>query len=171
MHTLTPLNQAIYFSFLLGWLALPIPLLVSLGLRGIRQQSAFLQDAALSCALSFGFYIFVKSNQVHGWGDRYFHGVIGCLILVAIARLGFALPVDWQTGRCDLCGGRRRGVAARSISTALFPSLRISSARLPMRMKCFTKPMPICSCSIRAWPFFLLICAATIPSCGSGRLF
>ena len=85
IHILTPLNQAIYFSFLLGWLALPIPLLVSLGLRGIRQQSAFLQDAALGCALSFGFYVFVKDNQVHGWGDRYFHGAIGCLILVAIA--------------------------------------------------------------------------------------
>ena len=51
---MTPLNQAIYFSFLLGWLVLPLPLLVLLGVRDIRQQSAFLQDAVLSCVLNFG---------------------------------------------------------------------------------------------------------------------
>jgi hypothetical protein len=88
IHGMTPFTQTIYLCLLLGWLALPIPLLALLGFGRIRKQSAFLRDAALSCALSFGFYIFVKLDQAHGWGDRYFHGALGCLILVAIGGWG-----------------------------------------------------------------------------------
>src|SRR4029077_8599992 len=42
------------------------------------------QDAAVSCLLTFGFYVFFYLDQGNGWGYRYFHGTLACLILVAI---------------------------------------------------------------------------------------
>lgn len=85
LHRYTWMIQTIYLCLLLGWLALPIPILAALGFARFRKLSPFLQDAALSCVLTFGFYIFVRADQAHGWGDRYFHGTLGCLILVALA--------------------------------------------------------------------------------------
>jgi hypothetical protein len=128
LDSMTALNQAIYFSFLLGWLALPIPLLVSLGVRRIRQQSAFLQDALLSCALTFGFYILVKANQVHGWGDRYFHGVIGCLILVAIA--------GWDC----LCRWTNRPVASTFVAAGVAASMLVQFPLRCFQVEKFVRP-------------------------------
>lgn len=128
IDTMTPLNQAIYFSFLLGWLALPLPLLVSLGIRGIRQQSAFLQDALLSCALTFGFYIFLKADQVHGWGDRYFHGAIGCLVLVALA--------GWDS----LCRWTNRRVAMTFVAVGVAASLLVQFPLRCLQVENFVRP-------------------------------
>ena len=125
---MTPLNQAIYFSFLLGWLALPVPLLVSLGVRYIRQQSAFLQDALLSCVLTFGFYVFVKADQVHGWGDRYFHGAIGCLILVAIG--------GWDS----LCRRTDRRVATTFVAVGVAASLLVQFPLRCFQVEKFVRP-------------------------------
>ena len=44
-----------------------------------------MRDAALSCLLTFGFYYFFYLDQGHGWGYRYFHGTLACLIIVAVA--------------------------------------------------------------------------------------
>jgi hypothetical protein len=82
-HT-TATIQFMYLALLLGWLAFPLALLVPLGFARIRKEPPLLRDAAVSCLLTFGFYIFVRLDQAHGWGDRYFHGTLGCLILVAI---------------------------------------------------------------------------------------
>ena len=81
----TLLVQAIYVCLLLGWLALPVPLLAVLGFGRWRQMTPLLRDICASCLVTFGFYIFVYLDQAHGWGDRYFHGTLGCLILVAVA--------------------------------------------------------------------------------------
>ena len=48
------------------------------------KQRAILRDAALSCLLTFGFYYFFCLDQGHGWGYRYFHGTLSCLVLVAV---------------------------------------------------------------------------------------
>jgi hypothetical protein len=83
-HT-TATIQFMYLAFLLGWLAFPLVLLIPLGFAHIRAAPPLLRDAAASCLLTFGFYVFVRLDQAHGWGDRYFHGALGCLILVAVA--------------------------------------------------------------------------------------
>ena len=48
-------------------------------------KDPFLQDCALSCVLTFGFYYFFYLDQAHGWGYRYFHGALACLVIVAVA--------------------------------------------------------------------------------------
>lgn len=85
LHGRTLLVQVMYLSLLMGWVAFPIPVLALLGFSRLRQQSVILRDIAASCVVTFGFYIFVRLDQAHGWGDRYFHGALGCLILLAVA--------------------------------------------------------------------------------------
>ena len=77
--------QPMDLLLLIGWSSLATPLA-----RGARFSAHFpilliLQDAALSCLLTFGFYYFFDLDQGHGWGYRYFHGALGCLVLVAVA--------------------------------------------------------------------------------------
>lgn len=85
LHSFTLLNQAVYAGLLLGWLALPVPLMAAFGFAGFRRLPPLLQDACMSCIFTLGLYIFVASDQAHGWGDRYFHGTLGCLVLVSVA--------------------------------------------------------------------------------------
>lgn len=68
-----------------GWSALATPLLALLGFGRMGRARPIIQDAALSCLLTFGFYYFFYLDQGHGWGYRYFHGTLSCLILVAVA--------------------------------------------------------------------------------------
>ncbi len=79
MFIVQPMNLLL----LIGWTALCVPLLCSFGFARFSKMPAFLQDAALSCALTFGFYYFFYTDQAHGWGYRYFHGTLSCLVLVA----------------------------------------------------------------------------------------
>ena len=85
LYQRTVLVQGMYLALLAGWLAFPVPLLALLGFSQLRKLPPLLLDAAASCILTFGFYIFVRLDQAHGWGDRYFYGALGCLILIAVA--------------------------------------------------------------------------------------
>jgi hypothetical protein len=77
--------QPMNLLLVIGWSSLATPLLAALGLRRIFQERPIIQDAAVSCLLTFGFYVFFYLDQGNGWGYRYFHGTLACLILVAIA--------------------------------------------------------------------------------------
>ena len=77
--------QPMSLLLVLGWSCLATPFLAILGLRRIFQERPIVQDAALSCLVTFGFYYFFLFDQGHGWGYRYFHGALSCLILVAVA--------------------------------------------------------------------------------------
>ncbi|HEY2714352.1 MAG TPA: hypothetical protein VGI60_17715 [Chthoniobacterales bacterium] len=77
--------QPMDLLLVLGWSCLATPLLFVLGLRRIFRERPILQDAAFSCLLTFGFYYFFYLDQGHGWGYRYFHGTLSCLVLVAVA--------------------------------------------------------------------------------------
>ena len=81
----TLLIQSMNLGSLLGWLAFPLSILALLGFGRMRKEEPLLFDAAVSCLLTFGFYVFVRNDQGHGWGYRYFHGTLGCLILVALS--------------------------------------------------------------------------------------
>jgi hypothetical protein len=69
----------------IGWASLATPLLAVLGASQFFKVRPIIQDAILSCLLTFGFYFIFYLDQAHGWGYRYFHGAIACLIIVAVA--------------------------------------------------------------------------------------
>ena len=81
MFIVQPMNLLL----LLGWSTLATPLLAVLGACQLERQPAIVRDAASSCLITFAFYYFFRPDQGHGWGYRYFHGSISCLILVAVA--------------------------------------------------------------------------------------
>jgi len=77
--------QPMNLLLIIGWASLAAPLLAILGFRRFFHLPPILQDAAVSCLLTFGFYYFFYLDQAHGWGYRYFHGTLSCLVLVAVA--------------------------------------------------------------------------------------
>ena len=77
--------QPMDLLLLLGWSSLATPLLALFGFRHFFRVPTVVQDAALSFALTFVFYYFFSLDQGHGWGYRYIHGSLCCLILVAVA--------------------------------------------------------------------------------------
>ncbi|MGI8431719.1 MAG: hypothetical protein ACR2MW_05435 [Chthoniobacterales bacterium] len=77
--------QAMDLWLILGWSALATPLLALLGLHRVWRARAVVQDAALSCFVTFGFYYFFYLDQGNGWGYRYVHGTLTCFIIVAVA--------------------------------------------------------------------------------------
>lgn len=82
-----PIIQSMNLLLIIGWASLATPLLAAIGFSRFRRLSPFLQDCALSCGLTFGFYFLYFLDQAHGWGYRYFHGALSCLVLVAVAGL------------------------------------------------------------------------------------
>jgi hypothetical protein len=94
MFIIQPMNLLL----LIGWLSLPVALLAVYGFGSFFKLSPFLRDCTLSCLITFGFYYFFAFDQAHGWGYRYFHGTLGCLMLVSVA--GFERL-------SNLVGGRR----------------------------------------------------------------
>jgi hypothetical protein len=38
----------------------------------------------VGCLFTFAFYVFFRSSQGHGWGDRYFYPAMGNLVLLAV---------------------------------------------------------------------------------------
>jgi len=90
----------------MGWSCLATPLLAVLGLRRIFRERPIVQDAALSCLFTFGFYYFFYLDQGHGWGYRYFHGALACLILVAVAGWdSLGKSIDRRSTRQFLAAG------------------------------------------------------------------
>ena len=81
MAIIQPMNLLL----VIGWASLATPLLALLGFKQFLKSQPIVQDAILSCALTFGFYFFFYLDQAHGWGYRYFHGVLSCLVIVAVA--------------------------------------------------------------------------------------
>lgn len=77
--------QPMSLLLVIGWASLATPLLAALGYGRFFRLSPFLQDAAVSFLLTFGFYYFFYLDQAHGWGYRYVHGSLGCLVLIAVA--------------------------------------------------------------------------------------
>lgn len=89
--------QPMDLLLVIGWSTLATPLLAVLGFRRILQERPIIQDAAISCLLTFGFYYFFRLDQGHGWGYRYFHGTLTCLTVVAVA--GWEALVKMSGGR------------------------------------------------------------------------
>ena len=80
-----PIIQSMNLLLIIGWASLATPLLAVLGASQFFKVRPIIQDAILSCLLTFGFYFFFYLDQAHGWGYRYFHGALASLIIVAVA--------------------------------------------------------------------------------------
>jgi len=76
-----PMNLAMLFAW--QSLALTVPALVALVYW--KRLAPFLKALASGCLLTCGFFFFFPEDQVLGWGYRFFGGVLGNLVLVAVA--------------------------------------------------------------------------------------
>ncbi|MCA9670128.1 MAG: hypothetical protein KC503_31245 [Myxococcales bacterium] len=91
---------------LASWGSVATGVLALLALGRFRELPTPLKDAAYSAALTLAFYLFFLNNQGHGWGHRYFHPVLGNLVLLAIP--------GWQ--RLKSCVERERATSFLAVS-------------------------------------------------------
>ncbi|MHB9072543.1 MAG: hypothetical protein ACYC6G_03350 [Desulfobaccales bacterium] len=77
--------QPINLFLIISWQSVAITILSFLVIRKWRRISSLQRDLFWGCVLTFGFYFFFASDQGHGWGYRYIYGVLGNLILLAVA--------------------------------------------------------------------------------------
>ncbi len=124
MAIIQPMNLLL----IIGWASLATPLLATLGARRFFRLPPILQDAALSFLLTFGFYYFFYLDQAHGWGYRYVHGSLCCLILVAVA--------GWD--QLVKCVGER--TAKSFLGVGLAASLLIQLPLRSMEAESFIRP-------------------------------
>lgn len=76
-----PMNLSMFFAW--QSLALTVPLLMALFYW--RRLALVLKLLTFGCLLTYGFFFFYPLDQVLGWGYRFLYGVLGNLVLVAVA--------------------------------------------------------------------------------------
>ena len=69
----------------LSWQSLAITLLAFFAVRNWGKLAPLQRDLFGGFVLTFGFYFFFNADQGHGWGYRYIYGVLGNLVLLAVA--------------------------------------------------------------------------------------
>ena len=74
------------FLKLLFWAVPGLPILAAIGYSKLRNETP-IQLLAVSGLVTFLFSLFVRFDQGHGWGYRYFHSAWGTLPLLAAAAL------------------------------------------------------------------------------------
>jgi hypothetical protein len=79
------LIQPMNLSMLFAWQSLALTVPVLLALVYWKRLAPFLKTLAWGCLLTCGFFFFFPEDQVLGWGYRFFYGVLGNLVLVAVA--------------------------------------------------------------------------------------
>jgi hypothetical protein len=75
-----PMNLAMLFS----WQSLALSVLAILAIRQWTTLPSSFRTLAWGCFLTFGFFFFFFVDQVLGWGYRFFYGVLGNLVLLAL---------------------------------------------------------------------------------------
>jgi hypothetical protein len=105
------INQIMYVSMLVSWQSLAMTVLLLLAIKNWTSLTPLLKDLAISCALTFGFYIFFRLDQGHGWGYRYCYAVLGNLALLAAA--------GWRQLEISLSGSRAWNFMLFSSAVAL----------------------------------------------------
>ncbi len=134
------LVEPMNFTLLFSWQSTVLGVLVALSLRRWRTLPPLVQDAALSCALLFGFHIFFGQTQGHGWGNRYLYPALGCLVLVAVA--------GWD----ELCALLTPAMARRFAAASMAVSLFIAFPLRAMHAEEFARPFAQASAALRAVP-------------------
>jgi hypothetical protein len=135
-----PIIQSMNLLLIIAWASLATPLLALLGFKQIRKEQPIVQDAMLSCALTFAFHFCVHFDQSHGWGYRYFHGVLGCFTVVAVS--GFQ--------RFSALVGQRRALAFVVSGIAL--SILIQLPLRCIQVEKFVRPYARTAAVLHAMP-------------------
>jgi hypothetical protein len=136
MAIIQPMNLLL----IIGWASLAAPLLALFGFRQFFTTRPIIQDAALSCILTFGFYYFFYYNQAHGWGYRYFHGALACFTLVAVA--GFE--------RLSILLGRGRAMAF--VAAGVTMSMLVQLPLRCLQAESFVRPFARTAAVLHAMP-------------------
>ena len=79
------LIQPMNLSMLFAWQSLALTVSVFLAFIYWQKLAPFFKTLIFGCLLTFGFFFFFPVDQVLGWGYRFFYGVLGNLVLVAVA--------------------------------------------------------------------------------------
>ncbi len=79
------LIQPMNLSVLFAWQSLALTVSVLLAFIYWRKLAPFFKTLIFGCLLTFAFFFFFPEDQVLGWGYRFFYGVLGNLVLVAVA--------------------------------------------------------------------------------------
>lgn len=79
------IGQTMNLSMVVSWQSVGLIILATVALFGWRKLNPVTRDLALSCGLTFGFYVFFNLDQGQGFGYRYMYGVLGNLVLLAVA--------------------------------------------------------------------------------------
>jgi len=77
--------QPMNLSMLFAWQSLALTVLALLSFIYWKDLTPFLKILASGCLLTFGFFFFFYLDQVLGWGYRFFYGVLGNMVLLAVA--------------------------------------------------------------------------------------
>lgn len=78
-------TQPLNISNLITWNALPCAFLVFLGVRYYKRMPTIIRDGFFGVVLTFTFYALISIDQSYGWGNRYLYGILGSLLLFAVA--------------------------------------------------------------------------------------
>lgn len=132
--------QPMNLLLVIGWASLATPLLATMGLGRFFKVRPVLQDAILSCVLTFGFYYFFYLDQAHGWGYRYFHGALACFVLVAVA--GF--------DQLSILAGPRR--ARAFVASGVIASLLIQLPLRCIQAESFVRPYARTAALVHSMP-------------------
>lgn len=84
-NTYQLLIQPMNFALLFSWNSLALTVLGILALCQWSTLPALFRILAGGCFLTFGFFFFFSLDQVLGWGYRFFYGVLGNFVLLAVA--------------------------------------------------------------------------------------
>lgn len=77
--------QPMNFAMLFAWQSLALTVLLFVSIIHWKHLAPLFKTLAFGCLLTCGFFFFYPLDQVLGWGYRFFYGVLGNLVLVAVA--------------------------------------------------------------------------------------
>jgi hypothetical protein len=136
-----PMNLSLVFA----WQSLAACILFVVAVRHRAVLGPWCTRLLWGCILTFGFFFFFPWDQFIGWGYRFFYGVLGNLVLVAVA--------GWSLMRQAL--GEKKALGFLGLTTLLAVCLQ-----LPIRcyqVESFVRPLAASAHYIQSLPEPLVI--------------
>lgn len=136
------------FFRLIAWQHLLLLPLVAVALFHWKRLPTVVKLLVIGCAITLVARFVVTPNTGHQWGYRYFHNMLGNLVLLAVAGLIFlreGLPTDWRT--------RLARMLAWSSAISLFVLLPIRSVQVNE----FVRPFAQASAFLESLPHDVVI--------------
>lgn len=134
------LIQPMNLSLLFSWQSLAASILFIAAVRNWAALSPLDKQLLWGCILTFGFFFFFPWDQFIGWGYRFFYGVLGNFVLIAVA--------GWNRARQAL--GEKKCLGFLALTTIL-----AIGVQLPFRccqVESFVRPLAVANRFIQALP-------------------